>query len=83
MRAEGSEEPPLGRVGIRWGKNILGKGNKAGCRVGQVVIRRSVKCDESLGGENTRGALIARGVRVLVGGGFLQETSSHVFLKGE
>lgn len=34
MRAEGSEEPPLDRVGIRWGKNIPGKGNKAGCRVG-------------------------------------------------
>lgn len=80
MRAEGSEEPPLDRLGIRWGKNIHGKGNKAGCRVGW----RSVKCDESLGVGNTGGALITRGVRVLVvRGDFLQEASSHLFFKGE
>ena len=34
---------------------------------------RSVRCDESLGGGNTGGALIARGVRVLVvRGGFFK-----------
>ena len=61
----------------------MAKGTRLAVGWGQVVVWRSVKCDESLGGENTRGALIARGVRVLVGGGFLQETSSHLFLKGE
>jgi len=54
-------------------RTFLAKGTRLGVGWGQVVGWRSVRCDESLGGGNTGGALIARGVRVLVvRGGFFK-----------